>query len=208
LKYRLVLSDVDSTLIEQEVIDLLAQRSGHGQEVAKITRAAMAGELDFQSALIERVGCLKGISLEVLKEVASEIKLSAGALELRAFCREKGIAFGAVTGGFYQILNQIPFFCELDFLRANSLQVEAGHLTGQVEGNIVDQRAKAHFLAEFAEQRMVPMASCVAIGDGANDLEMIKQAGLGISFRGKEILNSAADISISESLAEVIPLLN
>ena len=207
MKYQLILSDVDSTLIEEEVIDLLAERRGNGEAVAKITRAAMAGELDFQSALIERVQCLSGLPLEALTEVAAEINLSPGALELREFCREKEIAFGAVTGGFYQVLNQISFFRELDFLRANSLQVKDGVLTGKIEGEIVDRSAKARFLAEFAKQRKVGMSACIAIGDGANDLEMIEQAGLGISFRGKEILNKAADIAISSTLVEVIPLL-
>mgnify|MGYP003345632729 FL=1 len=207
MKYRLILSDVDSTLIEQEVIDLLAERSGHGSEVAEITRAAMAGELDFRSALTHRVKLLEGLTDQDLVEVASQIRLAPGALELREFCRSNNIKFGAVTGGFAQVLQHIPFFAELDFLRANSLQLMDGKVTGKVEGEIIDRTAKADFLSELALSNNVGLDQCVAIGDGANDLEMIERAGLGVSFRGKEILNSAADITISRSLAEVISLI-
>lgn len=207
MKYRLILSDVDSTLIEQEVIDLLAERSGHGSEVAEITSSAMAGELDFRSALTHRVKLLEGLTVQDLVEVASQIRFAPGAVELREFCRSNSIRFGAVTGGFSQVLQHVPFFADLDFLRANSLQIIDGRVTGKVEGEIIDRTAKADFLSELALSHNVGLDQCVAIGDGANDLGMIERAGLGVSFRGKEILNSAADIAISESLAEVISLI-
>ena len=207
MKYRLILSDVDSTLIEQEVIDLLAERSGHGSAVADITRSAMAGELDFRSALTDRVKLLEGLTVQDLVEVASQIRLAPGAVELRDFCRSNNIKFGAITGGFAQVLQHVPFFADLDFLRANSLQIIDGRVTGKVEGEIIDRTAKADFLSELAVTNNVGLDQCVAIGDGAYDLEMIKRAGLGVSFRGKEILNSAADKAISGSLAEVITLI-
>ncbi len=208
MKYKLLLCDVDSTLIEQEVIDLLAMRSGRGQEVVTITNAAMRGEIDFSEALIERVKLLSGLPLSILDEVASEIKLSPGALTLREHCRTHGIKFGAVTGGFNQVLQRIPFFEELDFFRANSLGITRGTLNGEVVGAILDRRAKANYLVEFAESHGIEVSDCVAIGDGANDLDMVNLAGLGIAFRGKEILRRAADIEIDGSLAEVIPLLS
>ena len=207
MKYRLVLSDVDSTLIQEEVIDLLATHSGRGEEVSKITRAAMSGELDFKEALRQRVGALKGLPVSIFERVAAQINLSSGAVELRKFCRLNNVRFGAVTGGFYQVLNRIPFFQELDFLRANSLEVKDGSITGEVEGEILDRVAKAKYLEDFAREANVPLAECVAIGDGANDLDMVNRAGLGIAFRGKQILKKSADVSIEESLAEVIGLL-
>ncbi|MFM8503302.1 MAG: haloacid dehalogenase-like hydrolase, partial [Actinomycetota bacterium] len=139
--------------------------------------------------------------------VAAQVNLSPGAVELREFCRLNNVRFGAVTGGFYQVLNRIPFFQELDFLRANSLEVKDGSLTGEVEGEILDRVAKAKYLEDFAREANVPLAECVAIGDGANDLDMVNRAGLGIAFRGKQILKKSADVSIEESLAEVIGLL-
>lgn len=207
MRYRLVLSDVDSTLIQEEVIDLLATHSGRGEEVSKITRAAMSGELDFKEALRQRVGTLEGLPASIFERVAAQVNLSPGAVELREFCRLNNVRFGAVTGGFYQVLNRIPFFQELDFLRANSLEVKDGSLTGEVEGEILDRVAKAKYLEDFAREANVPLAECVAIGDGANDLDMVNRAGLGIAFRGKQILKKSADVSIEESLAEVIGLL-
>ena len=207
MKYQLILSDVDSTLITQEVIDLLASKCGRGEEVAEVTRAAMSGELEFKEALFRRVSCLAGLSISVLDEVASEITLSPGAQELREFCSKKGIKFGAVTGGFYQVLERHPFFNSLDFLRANTLEIKKGELTGKVEGEVIDRNAKATYLLEFARNSGVEINTCIAIGDGANDLEMIKSAGLGIAFKGKEILKAKADLCIEKSLAEVIAFL-
>lgn len=207
MKYRLVLSDVDSTLIQEEVIDLLAIESGRGDEVSKITRAAMSGELDFKEALRQRVATLKGLPISIFERVAAQVNLTPGADELREFCRSNGLRFGAVTGGFHQVLNHIPFFQELDFLRANSLEVRGGFLTGGVEGEILDRVAKAQYLEEFARAARVPLGECVAIGDGANDLDMVKRAGLGVAFRGKQILRESADVSVEDSLVEVIGLL-
>jgi phosphoserine phosphatase len=205
LKFRLVLSDVDSTLIEEEVIDLLAAKCGRAEEVSKITSAAMSGELDFRAALLKRVKCLAGLPITVFQEVSAQIHFAPGALELRTFCAKNQIRFGAVTGGFYQVLSSLPFFQDLDFLRANSLETNDGFLTGNIEGEILDREAKAIYLKEFAATANIALDQCIAIGDGANDLEMVKLAGLGVSFRGKRLLREQADLSIETSLAEVIP---
>lgn len=207
MNYRLVLSDVDSTLIANEVIDLLAAYSGEGERVAKITERAMNGEIDFEAALRERVSLLEGLSEEVCAQAASEISFNPGAWELRDFCKENGIKFGVVTGGFYEVLNHIPFFAELDYLRANSLEIFEGKLTGSLHGEVIDRSGKARHLENFAKQNEISLSQTIAIGDGANDLAMIQAAGIGIAFRAKQSLKDVADLAIEKSLAEVIPLL-
>lgn len=207
MKYRLILSDVDSTLIENEVIDLLAQHTNQPELVATITERAMKGEIDFERALRERVRVLAGLSVEVIKEVAEKIKLSPGAVELRTFALKNGIKFGAVTGGFIQVLQEIPFFSKLDYIKANELEIVDGIITGEVAGNIVDRAEKARQLRAFANSEKIPLSETIAIGDGANDLEMIELAGLGVAFRGKEILRNQADLSIEGRLDELIPYL-
>ena len=208
MKYRLILSDVDSTLIENEVIDLLAQHTNQPELVATITERAMKGEIDFERALRERVRVLAGLSVEVIKEVAEKIKLSPGAVELRTFALKNGVKFGAVTGGFMQVLQEIPFFSKLDYIKANELEIVDGIITGEVTGNIVDRAEKARQLRAFANSEKIPLSETIAIGDGANDLEMIELAGLGVAFRGKEILRNQADLSIEERLDELIPYLS
>jgi phosphoserine phosphatase len=168
----------------------------------------MSGDLDFKEALRQRVATLEGLPVSIFETVSAQVHLSPGAVELREFCRSNNVRFGAVTGGFYQVLNHIPFFQELDFLRANSLEVKDGFLTGGVESEILDRVAKAKYLEDFARAAEVPLDQCVAVGDGANDLDMVNRAGLGISFRGKKVLRESADVSIEESLAEVIGLLS
>jgi phosphoserine phosphatase len=207
LKYRLVLSDVDSTLIDQEVIDLLGRMAGKEREISEITSRAMAGELDFGDALRSRVSLLEGLPASVLKEVTNSITLSPGALELKIFCRTNEIFFGAVSGGFIQILRNMTFFEDLDYLEANSLEVIDNRLTGKVSGPIIDRKAKADHLERFALSLNIRLEETIAIGDGANDLSMIQTAGLGVAFRGKEILRDAATLSIEKSLSELIEFL-
>jgi phosphoserine phosphatase len=207
VKFKLILSDVDSTLIQEEVIDLLAVHAGHGNEVSAVTAKAMAGRLDFRQALTERVKFLEGLPESVFEEVASQITLSPGALELRAFCRENQIKFGAVSGGFHQVLEKVPFFRSLDYLVANSLVVVDGHLTGMVDEPIIDREAKARHLDLFAQSHGIDIAETIAIGDGANDLLMLEQSGFGVAFKAKPILRKVAALSIKEDLADLISIL-
>jgi len=198
-QYQLVLFDVDSTLIEQEVIDLLANRTPHGAQVADITRRAMSGEIDFDGALRQRVSLLRGLPESVLSEVRNEITFSPGARELINELQQRNMRVGAVSGGFINVLQ--PLFADLnfDFLHANTLEITNGVLTGQVLGTIVNRSVKRDSLLRFAERFSIEPHHTVAVGDGANDLEMIQAAGLGVSYRGKAILNEAADVVISES---------
>jgi phosphoserine phosphatase len=207
VKFKLILSDVDSTLIQEEVIDLLAALAGHESEVSAVTAKAMAGDLDFRQALMERVRFLEGLPESVFMEVASQISLSPGALELRSFCRENQIKFGAVSGGFHQVLERVPFFSTLDYLVANSLDVVNGHLTGIVNEPIIDREEKARHLYLFAQSHGIEIAETIAIGDGANDLIMVEQSGFGVAFRAKPILRKVAAHSIEGNLAELIPIL-
>ena len=198
MKYRLALFDVDSTLIEQEVIDLLAKRTPYADRVSDITRRAMAGELDFDSALQERVSLLRDLPESVFDEVLNEISFSPGALELVSFLKEQGAVVGAVSGGFLNVLERLFENLPLDYLKANSLEVADGVLTGRTLGPIINRRAKAEALAQFAGFFGVPISETIAIGDGSNDIDMVSLAGLGVSYRGKDILNSAADIVITD----------
>jgi phosphoserine phosphatase len=198
MKYRLVLFDVDSTLIEQEVIDLLGARTSRGQEVSKITAQAMAGELNFDEALKARVALLKGLPESVFQDVLGDISFTPGAESLIDQLRRSGYHIGVVSGGFLNVLDSLLKDFNLNFVRANSLEVVDGYLTGQTKGTVINRRGKAQALKDFAEMSGVQLSECVAVGDGSNDLEMIQLAGLGVSYRGKEILNQAADVVIEE----------
>jgi phosphoserine phosphatase len=198
MKYRLALFDVDSTLIEQEVIDLLAQRTPYGDRVSEITRRAMAGEIDFDSALKERVSLLRDLPESIFDDVISEITFSPGALELITFLKKQGVLVGAVSGGFINILEKLFKRISLDYLSANSLEIQDGLLTGRTLGPIINRRAKAEALSHFAEISGVSMRETIAVGDGSNDVDMITLAGLGVSYRGKEVLNKVADLVIAD----------
>lgn len=207
MTYRLVLLDLDSTLIQDEVIDLLAREAGRGSEVKEITDQAMAGKIDFVAALEKRVAFLSGLSISVFQKLAREIRYSDGALELIEFCKEKSIPIGAVSGGFKQAVTALGLPEKLDFIRANELEENDGILTGKLVGKIIDAHAKAEALLDFAALSEIPLAETIAIGDGANDIEMIRAAGLGIAYKAKPALRDAADKEISHSLTELIPLL-
>jgi phosphoserine phosphatase len=194
---RLVVMDVDSTLVRGEAVDLLAARAGRGAEAAKLTTAAMRGELDFATALRERVAMLAGLDETVLAEVRDEMKLAPGAQTLIRTLRRLGYRCGIVSGGFSQITESLAVDLGLDFARANTLEVVGGRLTGRLTGPIVDRAAKAQALAEFAREAGVPLSQTVAVGDGANDLDMIAAAGLGIAFNAKAAVREAADASLS-----------
>ena len=195
---RLVQLDVDSTFIQQEAIELLAAKAGVLEEVARITQAAMRGELDFSESLIARVALLEGLSEESIMQVQSEITLTDGAVELVEMLHSKGHCISLVSGGFTNILQPLVDQLRIDFYRANTLEIVDGRLTGKVLGSIVDRAAKAQALREFAKACSVELSNTVAIGDGANDLDMMAIAGISIAFNAKPIVQTAADYSIAE----------
>jgi phosphoserine phosphatase len=208
MTYKLILFDVDSTLIEQEVIDLLGQKSGHGQRVSEITRRAMQGEIDFIQALSERTALLNGLPESIFEEVLSEISFSKGFDELFSFLKNNDFFIGAISGGFHNVLDILFADLELDFLRANTLEVIGGKVTGKLLSKPVDRAAKAQGLRDFAAGSDISLDQSVAVGDGANDLEMIQIAGLGVSYLGKEILRTKADLHLEKpGLDALIPYL-
>jgi phosphoserine phosphatase len=208
MKYRLILFDVDSTLIEQEVIDLLGQRSGNGAKISQITTSAMRGEIDFGQALSERISLLQGLPESIFDEVLSQISFSRGFEHLLSFLRENDFLVGAISGGFHNVLDNLFADLRLDFLRANTLEVIDGKLTGKLLGKPIDRAAKAEGLRYFAAENNIALEQSVAIGDGANDLEMIEIAGLGVSYLGKEILRNRADLHLEHpGLDALIPYL-
>jgi phosphoserine phosphatase len=204
----LVQFDVDSTFIQQEAIELLAAKAGELSEVARITESAMRGEMDFAQSLIARVRLLEGLPYAALEEVQREILLTDGAQELVEKLHSLGHSVSLVSGGFVQVMAPIVERLSIKYFRANALEIDNGHLTGRIEGEIIDRAAKATTLIEFAASSGVDMANTVAIGDGANDLDMMAVAGLSIAFNAKPIVVAAADQSINEpSLRGVIKLL-
>jgi phosphoserine phosphatase len=193
----LVLLDVDSTLIQDEVIDLLAEHAGVGAQVSAITERAMNGELDFQQALRERVALLRGLPVSVFDDVREQITLTPGA---RTLCRTllgMGYPVCLVSGGFTEIIEPIARELGVSGLRANQLGVENGRLTGEVRGPIVDRDEKRRALEEFAMEFGIPMRRTIAIGDGANDIDMLQAAGLGVAFNAKSAARAAADASVT-----------
>ena len=197
--------DVDSTLIQQEVIELLANQVGVMPEVKKITDRAMSGELDFVQSLEQRVALLAGLSTDSFTKVLEQIEFTAGAYELVAAVHALGGKVGAVSGGFSHILDPIARKIGLDYWLANELEIENGELTGKVIGSVICAEAKAKALKNWAAEAGVQIENTIAIGDGANDIQMLQAAGLAIAFRPKPILREYADLIIEEnSLLPVI----
>ena len=194
---RLVVMDVDSTLIQDEVIDLLAERAGVLDEVAEITERAMRGEIDFAESLKERVALLAGLPAEALDETARRIRLTPGARTLCRTLRRLGFRVCLVSGGFREVIAPLAEQLEVDGLRANALEIVEGRLTGRVTGVIVDRHGKREALEEFAREFGIPVARTIAIGDGANDLDMLDAAGLGIAFNAKPVVQAAADTAVN-----------
>ena len=203
----LVVFDVDSTLIEDEVIELLAEVAGKREEVAAVTERAMSGELDFTQSLIARVENLRGLPESVFAEVHARIKVTLGARETIAAIQKAGGKVGAVSGGFNQLLTPLAADLKLDFARANQLEVVDGFLTGKVIGRIIDRAAKAETLKEWSSGS--ELLRTVAVGDGANDLDMLAIAELGVAFNAKQIVKESADAIIEgRDLRELLNLLD
>jgi len=205
---RLVQLDVDSTFIQQEAIELLAVKAGVLEQVATITASAMRGELDFEQSLRARVALLKGLPESVISEVQKEISLTDGAQELVTTLHDRGHSVSLVSGGFLDIIEPMIKQMSIKYYKANKLEIVAGVLTGGLKGPIIDRAAKGEALKEFAAAGGVAMENTVAIGDGANDLDMMAAAGLSIAFNAKPIVVEAADLAINEpSLRSVISLI-
>lgn len=201
---RLIVFDVDSTLIQGEVIEMLAARAGAEEKVAAITEAAMRGELDFAESLRERVATLAGLPASVVDEVADQIELTPGARTTLRTLRRLGYHCGVVSGGFRQVIEPLAEELMLDFVAANHLEIVDGKLTGRVTGPIVDRPGKAKALRDFAEQAGVPMEQTVAVGDGANDIDMLSAAGLGVAFNAKPALREVADAALNHPYLDTV----
>ncbi len=194
---KLVVMDVDSTLISQEVIDLLAEAAGVGQEVRAITESAMRGELDFEASLRNRVALLKGQPETIIFEVAKQVTLTPGARTLIRTLNKLGHGVGLVSGGFSQVVDPIAKQLGIEHVRSNTLEIVDGVITGNLVGPIIDRAGKALALKEFANLENVSPANTIAIGDGANDLDMIAAAGLGIAFNAKPTVQAAAQSALN-----------
>ncbi|CAG7603161.1 Phosphoserine phosphatase [Leucobacter soli] len=204
----LVVLDCDSTTIQDEVIELLADAAGTRELVAEVTERAMRGELDFAESLRERVATLAGTPETVFEQAYRRVRPTPGIHELVAAVHERGGVVGVVSGGFHEVLDPLAADLGLDLWRANRLEVVDGALTGRTLGPIVDAAAKAAALREWAHDAGIPLAATVAIGDGANDLEMMEVAALSVAFNAKPIVRERADVSIEQDLAQVIPMLD
>jgi len=194
---KLVVMDVDSTLIAQEVIELLGAHAGVGEQIKQITESAMRGELDFEASLRARVSLLKGLPQSVLDDVRSEISLTPGARTLVTTLQKLGHSVAVVSGGFLTVIEPLLHELNIKHYRANSLEIQDGLLTGNLIGPIIDRAAKAQALHDFATAEGVSISQTIAIGDGANDLDMIAAAGLGIAFNAKPAVKAAADSSVT-----------
>ncbi|MGO2654787.1 MAG: phosphoserine phosphatase SerB [Pseudoclavibacter sp.] len=189
----LVVTDVDSTLIQDEVIELLADAAGVRADVAAVTERAMRGEIEFRESLTERVATLGGLPESVVMDVVGRVRVSPGAEQLISAVHAHDGSIGAVSGGFSQILEPLADRLGLDLWAANVLEIVDGRLTGRVSGEIVDGRRKADLLTQWAAELQVPLARTVAIGDGANDLVMMRTAGTSIGYRPKPVVAAQAD---------------
>ncbi|MEJ7795841.1 MAG: phosphoserine phosphatase SerB [Nocardioides sp.] len=201
---RLIVLDVDSTLIQGEVIEMLAEHAGQLQEVERITSAAMAGEIDFEESLRERVALLKGIDASALDRVYDDLVLSPGARTMVRVLRRLGYRFALVSGGFSHITDRLADDLGIHYSRANELEIVDGTITGRIVGRVVDRAGKADALQEFADAVGVPLEATIAIGDGANDLDMLNAAGLGIAFNAKQVVQDAADTSVNVPYLDAI----
>lgn len=204
----LLVMDVDSTLIEEEVIDLLGEKAGVGEKISEITEAAMSGELDFKEALKERVALLSGLPTTIFDEIYKEIHLTNGATGLIETLHGRGWKVGVVSGGFHEIVDKLAVDLKLDYVFANRLAVQEGYLTGETYGTIVDKSFKLERLKQWAKENKLVLSEVVAVGDGANDIPMLNAAGLGIAFCAKPAVKAAVAYHIDKrNLLMVLELL-
>ncbi|MBO8182314.1 MAG: phosphoserine phosphatase SerB [Archaeoglobus sp.] len=209
---RLIVFDMDSTIVDAEIIDELAKVAGVGEEVKRVTEKAMEGEISFKEALEERVKLLKGLPVEVLERIYSQIKLTEGAKELIKSLKESGYVVAVISGGFSYFTNRLKEELGLDYAFGNELEIENGVLTGRLKGRIIDAAEKARIIEEIARKEGIDREDIVAVGDGANDKIMVENAGLGIAFNAKNALKEVADGSISKEnligIASILKLKN
>jgi phosphoserine phosphatase len=201
---RLIVMDVDSTLVQGEVVEMLAAHAGCEAEVAEVTARAMAGELDFEESLRSRVALLEGVPATALDQVYDAITLASGARTLVRILRRLGYRFAIVSGGFSQVTDRLAADLGIHYARANELEIVDGLLTGRLIGDVVDRAGKARALREFAADIGVAEAATIAIGDGANDLDMLNAAGLGIAYNAKPVVRDAADASVNVPYLDTI----
>jgi phosphoserine phosphatase len=201
---RLIVMDVDSTLVQGEVIEMLAEQAGCLDEVAAVTESAMRGELDFEQSLRERVALLAGLDATILDEVHASLVLMPGARTLVRTLKRLGYRFAIVSGGFTHVIDRLKEDLGIDYAAANQLEVVDGRLTGRLVGAVVDRAGKAEALRRFAAEAGVSLAATVAVGDGANDLDMLGAAGLGIAFNAKPVVQRAADTTVNVPFLDAI----
>nr|WP_019314765.1 phosphoserine phosphatase SerB [Streptococcus mutans] len=205
----LLVMDVDSTLVQEEVIDLLGDEAGVGQQVADITERAMRGELDFRQALEERVATLEGLPESIFDKVYARIHFNKNAKELVAELHARGYKVGLVSGGFHETVDRLAAEAGIDYVKANHLEVVDGILTGKTYGDIVTKEIKVQKLRDWAIENELVLSQTIAMGDGANDLPMIHEAGIGIAFCAKPIVRQQAPYQINEpDLYKVIEILD
>ncbi|MCB5138245.1 phosphoserine phosphatase SerB [Streptococcus mutans] len=205
----LLVMDVDSTLVQEEVIDLLGEEAGVGQQVADITERAMRGELDFRQALEERVATLKGLPESIFDKVYARIHFNKNAKELVAELHARGYKVGLVSGGFHETVDRLAAEAGIDYVKANHLEIKNGLLTGRTWGDIVTKEVKLQKLKDWAAENGLDLLKTIAMGDGANDLPMIQAAGIGIAFCAKPIVRQQAPYQINEpDLYKVIEILD
>ncbi len=201
---RMIVFDVDSTLIQGEVIEMLAAHAGKEAEVRAITEAAMRGELDYEASLRQRLALLAGLPESALDDVAAQVEFTPGARTTVRTLKRMGFRCGVVSGGFDRVVEYISDVLDLDFHIANELEIVDGVITGQIVGPVVDRAGKADAMRHFADEFGVPLEQCVAVGDGANDIDMLSTAGLGIAFNAKPALRQVADTALSHPYLDAV----